>query len=61
MAKTWCFPNIEACCLCKNSRLIRLIKRDAIIHAVMLVDDLQNVLTENVVLRDTIMVLRDMI
>lgn len=39
MAKTWCSPNIEACCLCKNSRLIILIKRvkrDASIHAVMI-------------------------
>ena len=61
MAKTWCFPNIEACCLCKNSRLITLIKRDANIHVVMLVDDLESVLTENVMLRDMITVLRGMI
>lgn len=44
MEKTWCSPNIEACWLCKNSRLIILIKHDANIHAVMLVHDLENVL-----------------
>lgn len=46
-ARTRHFPNIEACRLCKNSRLIILIKHDANIHAVMLADDLENVLTKN--------------
>lgn len=46
-ARTRHFPNIVACRLCKNSRLIILIKHDANIHAVMLADDLENVLTKN--------------
>lgn len=46
-ARTWCFPNIDDCQLCKNSRLIILIKCDANIHAVILADDPENALTEN--------------
>lgn len=46
-ARTWHFPNIEDCCLCKNGRLIILIKRDANIHTVILAADPENVLTEN--------------
>lgn len=46
-ARTWHFPNIEDCRLCKNSRLIILIKCDANTHAVILADDPENVLTEN--------------
>ena len=46
-AGTWHFPNIEDCPLCKNGRLIILIKCDENIHAVILADDPENVLTEN--------------